>query len=108
MILSDLDSSKRRALIVLSVRSIKRYRAGHVSNLPASIILMANLSRYSFTIETWLGFMLYGLSGVCWLWVLSPAQLSFAYPVLALSFPIVVALSAVLFGELSPRCAGRG
>ena len=52
-----------------------------------------------FHIETWLGFILYGLSAVCWLWVLSRAQLSFAYPVLALSFPIVVALSAVLFGE---------
>jgi multidrug transporter EmrE-like cation transporter len=52
-----------------------------------------------FHIETWLGFILYGLSAICWLWVLSRAQLSFAYPVLALSFPIVVALSAVLFGE---------
>lgn len=49
--------------------------------------------------ETWLGFILYGLSAVCWLWVLSRTQLSFAYPVLALSFPIVVALSAVFFDE---------
>lgn len=47
----------------------------------------------------WLGLALYGLSSIAWLWVLSRAQLSFAYPVLALSFPIVVALSAVLFGE---------
>ena len=49
--------------------------------------------------ETWLGFILYGLSAICWLWVLSRAQLSFAYPVLALSFPIVVGLSALFFGE---------
>lgn len=49
--------------------------------------------------ETWIGFILYGLSAICWLWVLSQAQLSLAYPVLALSFPIVVALSALFFGE---------
>ena len=49
--------------------------------------------------ETWLGFVLYGLSSVIWLWVLSRTHLSAAYPILALAFPIVVGLSAVLFGE---------
>ena len=49
--------------------------------------------------ETWAGFIVYGLSAVCWLWVLSRVQLSFAYPILALTFPIVVALSAVFFSE---------
>jgi drug/metabolite transporter (DMT)-like permease len=49
--------------------------------------------------ETWAGFVLYGLSSLIWLWVLSRAQLSLAYPILALSFPIVVALSAIFFGE---------
>lgn len=60
--------------------------------------------------ETWLGLVLYGLSALCWLWVLSRAPLSFAYPILALSFPIVVALSNVLFSEsISPlRWAGVG
>lgn len=52
-----------------------------------------------FHLETWAGLVLYGLSAVAWLWVLSRAQLSYAYPVLALSFPMVVGLSAVLFGE---------
>jgi drug/metabolite transporter (DMT)-like permease len=47
----------------------------------------------------WIGLALYGLSSISWLWVLARAQLSFAYPVLALSFPIVAALSGVLFGE---------
>lgn len=49
--------------------------------------------------ETWLGFMVYGLSAVVWLWVLTKAQLSYAYPILALTFPLVVALSAFFFAE---------
>lgn len=59
---------------------------------------------------TWAGFFLYGLSAICWLWVLSRVPLSFAYPVLALSFPLVVALSAFLFAEsISPlRWGGVG
>ena len=60
--------------------------------------------------ETWAAFVIYGLSAICWLWVLSRAQLSFAYPMLSLTFPIVVALSAVLFSEsiLPMRWAGVG
>jgi len=49
--------------------------------------------------ETWLGFVVYGLSAVVWLWVLTRAQLSYAYPILALTFPLVVALSAFFFAE---------
>lgn len=53
--------------------------------------------------ETWAGLILYALSALCWLWVLSREQLSFAYPVLSLSFPIVVGLSALIFSEaISP------
>ncbi len=61
-------------------------------------------------LEIWGGFIVYGLSAVCWLWVLSRAQLSFAYPILSLTFPIVVGLSAVLFSEfISPmRWTGVG
>ena len=50
--------------------------------------------------ETWLGFIIYGLSAICWLWVLSRAPLSLAYPILALTFPIVVAFSAFFFTEV--------
>lgn len=60
--------------------------------------------------ETWIGFLVYGLSALCWLWVLARAPLSFAYPVLALTFPLVVGLSAVVFAEpvSSLRWAGVG
>lgn len=52
-----------------------------------------------FRPQIWIGLILYGLSSVVWLWVLSRAQLSYAYPILALSFPLVVGLSALIFGE---------
>jgi len=60
--------------------------------------------------ETWYGLLIYGLSAVCWLWVLARAQLSLAYPILSLTFPIVLSLSAFLFAEvISPmRWAGVG
>lgn len=50
--------------------------------------------------EIWGGLAVYGLSSVCWLWVLARAPLSFAYPILALTFPIVVLASALFFAEL--------
>jgi drug/metabolite transporter (DMT)-like permease len=52
--------------------------------------------------EIWGGFIMYALSGICWLWVLSRARLSVVYPLLSLSFPVVVGLSAVLFSESIP------
>ena len=50
--------------------------------------------------EVWGGLTVYGLSSVCWLWVLARAPLSFAYPILSLTFPIVVGVSAIFFAEL--------
>ena len=50
--------------------------------------------------EIWAGLAVYGLSSVCWLWVLARAPLSFAYPILSLTFPIVLAASAIFFSEL--------
>lgn len=60
--------------------------------------------------EVWGGLIVYGLSSVCWLWVLARAPLSFAYPILALTFPIVVMASGLLFAELilPLRWAGVG
>ena len=60
--------------------------------------------------QTWYGLFIYALSAICWLWVLARAQLSLAFPILALTFPIVLSLSALLFAEvISPmRWAGVG
>ncbi len=60
----------------------------------------ASLLTLFLQFETWAGFIVYGLSAVFWLWVLARTQLSLAYPILALTFPLVVALSAVFFGEV--------
>ncbi len=70
----------------------------------------ASLLSLFLHLETWAGFFLYGLSAISWLWVLSRAQLSFAYPILSLTFPLVVGLSTVFFSEsISPiRWAGVG
>ncbi len=67
------------------------FKAARVAQPDASLLSLF------YHVETWGGFIIYGLSAVCWLWVLSRAQLSIAYPLLALTFPIVVGLSAILF-----------
>jgi len=61
-------------------------------------------------LQTWCGLLVYGLSAICWLWVLARAHLSLAYPILSLTFPIVLGLSALFFAEvISPmRWAGVG
>jgi drug/metabolite transporter (DMT)-like permease len=69
----------------------KAARAGHAD---------ASLSALFAHPEIWGGLAVYGLSSVCWLWVLARAPLSFAYPILSLTFPIVVAASAIFFSEL--------
>jgi drug/metabolite transporter (DMT)-like permease len=51
---------------------------------------------------TWqvlLGFALFFTGAVVWLKVLSLADLSWAYPMLALGYPLVVIESRVLLGE---------
>ncbi len=41
----------------------------------------------------------YGVSTMLWIYILSKIPLSFAYPVQALAFPIVLVLSMLLFKE---------
>ena len=56
----------------------------------------------------WLGLVIYGLSVLAWLWVLSKVDVSFAYPFVGLSFVLTVAMSALILHEhVSPlRMAG--
>ena len=49
--------------------------------------------------DVWFGLLIYGLSSISWLWVLARAQLSLAYPILSLTFPIVLGLSVLFFAE---------
>jgi uncharacterized membrane protein len=45
------------------------------------------------------GFMLYGISSILWLVILNRAPLSLAYPMLSLSYVLVVTLSALILRE---------
>lgn len=56
----------------------------------------------------WAGIACYGLSLLAWLYVLSRAEVSFAYPFLGLGFVFVAVASNVLLGEALPpaRIAG--
>lgn len=45
---------------------------------------------------------LYGCTTILWLYILSKVEISFAYPIQALAFPVVLIISAVLFHEVIP------
>lgn len=45
---------------------------------------------------------LYGFTTLLWLYILSRIKLSFAYPIQALAFPIVLMVSALIFHEKVP------
>ena len=52
----------------------------------------------------WLGLLCYGASVVTWIYVLSRAEASFAYPFLGLGFVIVAAAASLWLGEaMTPR-----
>lgn len=47
----------------------------------------------------WAGLMLYGLSAVAWLWVLSRLDVSLAYPLVSLGFVFTLAVGMGWLGE---------
>jgi drug/metabolite transporter (DMT)-like permease len=96
----DTKRKKRRVVLMVVVCSAVLNSIGQIlfktaraSQPDASLFTILLLT------ETWLALVVYGVSAICWLWVLSRAPLSFAYPVLALTFPIVVGASALIFAE---------
>ncbi|OPZ60106.1 MAG: 4-amino-4-deoxy-L-arabinose-phosphoundecaprenol flippase subunit ArnF [Deltaproteobacteria bacterium ADurb.Bin510] len=66
--------------------------AEHTSNLDFYLSLAANHN-------TWLGALTYGLSFMLWLKVLARFELSYARPLVGLSYVIVAALSLIVLGE---------
>lgn len=47
----------------------------------------------------WLGLVLYGVSAVLWLWVLSRLDVSVAYPLVSLGFVVTMAAGVLWLGE---------
>ena len=56
----------------------------------------------------WIGLALFGLSAVVWLFALSRASLSFAYPFAALGYVIIVAFSVLVLHETVPPLRWAG
>lgn len=71
---------------------------------------VATLRAVIATPLVWLGLVLFGLSAIVWLGVLSRASLSFAYPFAALSYVIILLVDRFVLAETVPaaRWAGVG
>lgn len=52
-----------------------------------------------FNPSVFLGFLVYGISSIIWLFVLKKFELSVAYPALSLTYVAIVILSAKFYGE---------
>lgn len=106
----SVSISRRTALLVLLI-SVALNAGGQIFFKSARVLQPdASLLALFTRPPIWIGLLMYGVSAVSWLWVLARAQLSYAYPILALSYPLVVALSAIFFAEtISPlRWIGVG
>lgn len=61
-----------------------------------SIMTLINLIKNIYVMS---GLLLYGISFILWLYILSNVQVSYAYPFISLSYPLVLILSNFLLGE---------
>ncbi len=61
--------------------------------------LAASLSKALMQPFVTAGFLLYGISALVWLMVLSRVELSYAYPMVSIGYVAVVILSRILFHE---------
>lgn len=82
-----------------------RYGASQLGDLRVGYGLASSLLgafRGIFTPYVFLGLLLYAVSAVLWIFVLNQVRLSFAYPMISLSYVLVVLLSALILGERVP------
>lgn len=52
-----------------------------------------------FTPYVFMGFLVYGVSSILWMRIIRQVPLSFAYPMISVSYVLVVLLSRVIFGD---------
>ena len=82
-----------------------RYGASRLGDLRVGYGLASSLLgafKGIFTPYVFLGLLLYAVSAVLWIFVLNQVRLSFAYPMISLSYVLVVLLSALILGERVP------
>lgn len=82
-------------------------RVGRIGAQQASAPL-ETLARAAREPRLWLGLMLFGISALFWLVVLSRVPLSVAYPFVGLSYVVVVAFARVLLREQVPPLRWAG
>ncbi|MCX6374950.1 MAG: hypothetical protein NTU88_02725 [Armatimonadetes bacterium] len=88
-----------------------RYGASRLGNLHSGEGIMSSLIgalRGIFTPYVFFGLGLYALSAVIWIFVLNQVKLSFAYPMISLSYVLVVVFSALLLHEKVPMVTIAG
>ena len=67
-----------------------------------------SLKQILTTLLVWVGLGIFAISAVLWLFALSRASLSFAYPFAALGYVIIVAASILFLGEHVPPLGWAG
>lgn len=76
-----------------------KYGMSKVSLGSASLGLAGQVIRSIFTPYVFLGFVCYAVSSCFWLVVISKWNLSYAYPMIAIGYVVVVFLSRLFFKE---------
>lgn len=84
-------------VLVVSAQLMLRHSTGGME-----ITSVSNLVRLAISPLVLLALLIYGASFIFWLYILARMPLSFAYPIQALAFPLVVFLSMLLFQETIP------
>ena len=67
-----------------------------------------SLRAVATTPTVWLGLVLFGLSAVVWLGVLSRVSLSFAYPFASLTYVVIVVVDRFVLGQSVPSARWVG
>jgi drug/metabolite transporter (DMT)-like permease len=82
----------------------------HVTNAGGGVLQLngASLRALLSSGIVWAGLVLFGLSAVVWLFALSRASLSFAYPFAALGYVVIVLFSVFVLHEHVPPLRWAG
>lgn len=99
-------------IVLVSIGQISlRYGASRLGDLRTGHSITASLLmalKGIFTPYVFFGLSLYALSAVIWILVLNQVRLSFAYPLISLSYVLVVLLSAFILHEKVPLVTVAG
>jgi drug/metabolite transporter (DMT)-like permease len=116
----DSEKGSRKMLIILILGSVTLAgvaqvtlksgvnRVTHSSGGAGLQLSGSSLKALFSSPVVWVGLALFGLSAVVWLFALSRASLSFAYPFAALGYVIIVAFSMLVLHENVPPLRWAG